>query len=74
MTLSDDEALFEAVWKALKPERLDRVRVAIVDNTLHLTELWVSTNLLKELKEDVEVIGKPFSLAFNNEGEMRLEP
>ena len=74
MTLSDDEALFEAVWKALKPERLDRVRVAIVDNTLHLTELWVSTNLLKELKEDAEVIGKPFSLAFNNEGEMRLEP
>jgi len=73
MTLSDDEALFEAVWKALKPERLDEVRVAIINNTLHLTELWISRNLLEELEEGVEVIGEPFSLAFSHEGELSLE-
>jgi hypothetical protein len=73
MTLPDDEALFEAVWKALKPERLNQVRVAIVNNTLHLTELWISTNLLEELEEDVEVIGTPFSLEFNEQGGLSLE-
>jgi hypothetical protein len=73
MTLSDDEALFEAVWKALKPERLDEVRVAIINNTLHLTELWISRNLLEELEEGVEVIGEPFALAFSEEGELSLE-
>ena len=72
MTLADDEALFEAVWKALKPERLDRVRMAIVDNTLHLTELWVSMNLLDELEENWEVIGTPSSLKFDEHGELNL--
>ena len=36
MTLPTDEALFEAVWRALKPESISEVRLLIVDNTLHL--------------------------------------
>lgn len=72
MTLPNDEALLEAVWKALKPERLDQVRVAIIKNTLHLEELWVSENLLDELDENVEVDGEPFELKFDPDGRMDL--
>ena len=73
MTLPDDETLFEAVWKALKPERLDQVRVAVVKNTLHLEELWVSENLLDELDASVEVVGEPYELKFDSEGRIDLE-
>lgn len=72
MTLPNEEALFEAVWKALKPERLDQVRVAIIKNTLHLGELWVSENLLDELDENVEIVGEPFELVFDPDGRMDL--
>jgi hypothetical protein len=70
MTLEHDEALFEAVWKALKPERLSEVRMLVVENTLHLEEAWVSENLLGEL--EVEVIGEPFELGFDSGGRMLL--
>lgn len=74
MTLPDDQALFEAVWKALKPERLDRIRMAIINNTLHLEELWVSENLLNELDEQVETVGEPFLLEFDDKSEINLYP
>ena len=72
MTLEDDEALFEAVWKALKPERLDEVRMVIIDDTLHLEEAWVSESLLDELEDGAEVVGEPFTLGFDSEGRMLL--
>lgn len=74
MSLPDDKALFEAVWKALKPERLDQVRLTIINNTLHLEELWVSENLLHELDDEVEIVGEPFLLEFDDNSEMNLEP
>lgn len=72
MTLEDDEALFEAVWKALKPERLDEVRMVIIDDTLHLEEAWVSESLLDELEDGAEVFDEPFTLGFDSEGRMLL--
>ena len=74
MTLPNDEALFEAVWQALKPERFSEVRSLIAHNTLHLEELWVSEALLEEMKdrEDVEVVGEPFPLEFDSGGSMIL--
>lgn len=73
MTLEDDEALFEAVWKALKPERLSEVRMLVVENTLHLEEAWVSENLLDDLREDAEVVGEPVALEFDSEGRMLMK-
>jgi hypothetical protein len=74
MTLPDDRALFEAVWKALKPEKAEQVRVAVIDNTLHLGELWLSENLVGELEAGkVDVVGEPFSLQFDAEGRMVLQ-
>jgi hypothetical protein len=74
MTLPDDEDLFEAVWKALKPESLAEVRVAVVDNTLHLGELWVSEALVEEVegRDGAEVVGEPVPLRFDSRGRMQL--
>jgi hypothetical protein len=74
MTLADDEALFEAAWRALKPERINEVRLLIVENTLHLEELWLSEVLLEEVeaREDVEAVGEPFPLEFNSGGHLVL--
>lgn len=67
-------ALFEAAWRALKPERMDEVRLLIVENTLHLEELWLSEALLKEVeaREDVEAVGEPFPLGFDSGGHLVL--
>jgi hypothetical protein len=72
MTLPKDESLFDAVWKALKPERLDQVRMMVIDNTLHLEEAWISENLVDELKGQtkIEVSGESFSLDFDSKGHM----
>ena len=74
MTLHDDEALFEAAWQALKPENARDVRLAILDNTLHLGELWLSENLMGELpsNEGVEICGGPSELRFDTRGNLAL--
>ena len=74
ITLPTDEALFEAVWQALKPERLSEVRLLIVNNTLHLEEMWISETLLEavEDREEIEVVGEPFPLEFDSGGYMIL--
>lgn len=72
MTLPTDEALFEAAWRALKPESISEVRLLIVDNTLHLEELWVAEALLKEVsdREGIEVVGEPLPLEFDSKGQI----
>jgi hypothetical protein len=74
VTLPDDKALFEAVWQALKPENISEVRLLIVNNTLHLEEMWVSEALLEEVEDqkDIEVAGQPFPLEFDSSGCMIL--
>src|SRR5215203_1352495 len=74
MTLADDKALFEAAWQALKPERINEVRLLIAENTLHLEELWLSEVLLEEVeaREDVEAVGEPFPLEFDSGGHLVL--
>lgn len=72
MTLPTDEALFEAVWRALKPESISEVRLLIVNNTLQLKELWVAEALLKEVsdREGIEVVGESLALEFDSKGQI----
>ena len=72
ITLPTDEALFEAVWRALKPESMGEVRMLVIDNTLHLEELWISEPLLEEIsdREEIEVVGESFPLEFDSKGQM----
>lgn len=73
MTLSDDARLFEAVWKALKPESAAEVRMAVVENTLHLGEMWVSEAVAEEAeRRGAEIIAGPEPLRFDGEGRMEL--
>src|SRR5918995_6990385 len=74
MTLADDKALFEAARQALKPERSNEVRLLIVENTLHVQELWLSEVLLEEVeaREDVEAVGERFPLEFDFGGHLVL--
>lgn len=75
MTLPDDRSVFEAIWKALKPEDAADVRLMVTGNTLHLSRLWASESLVGELEasEGVEIVGEPFTLRFDAEGRMVLE-
>ena len=72
MTLSDDRSLFEAAWQALKPERAEEVRLAVIDNTLRLEKLWVSEGLAPEMedRQGGEVSGDPRPLEFDAEGRL----
>jgi hypothetical protein len=75
MTLPDDRRVFEAIWKALKPERDVDVKLMVVNNTLDLSRLWVSERLVGELREreGIEVVGESFTLRFDAEGQIVLE-
>lgn len=71
MTLPDDESVFEAVWKSLKPQSPGEVRMAVIENTLHLEELWISEAILGEAKErGAEVVGGPEPLRFDVGGRL----
>jgi hypothetical protein len=74
MTLPNDEELFRAVWTSLKPDDMEEVRAMVIENTLHLEEVWVSEALLPEIEEieGVELVGKPEPLQFDEEGRIVL--
>lgn len=75
MTLPDDRSVIESIRKALKPADDSDVRLMVVDNTLHLSRLWVSESLVGELeeRENIEIIGEPFELEFDGEGNIVFE-
>src|SRR5918997_902838 len=58
-----------------EPERDVDVKLMVVNNTLHLSRLWVSERLVGELREreGIEVVGESFTLRFSSEGQMVLE-
>lgn len=72
MTLADDRALFDAVWQALRPERGADVRAAVVADTLHLDELWLSERSRADAGDVVESVGKPVDPLFDGEGNLVL--
>jgi hypothetical protein len=51
------------------------VKLMVVNNTLHLSRLWVSERLVGELREreGIEVVGESFTLRFDAEGQIVLE-
>jgi hypothetical protein len=46
----------------------------VIDNTLHLEEIWISENLVDELesKTEIEIVGESFPLEFDSQGRMLL--
>lgn len=64
MTLATDRALSEAIWQALRPERGADVRAAVVANTLHLDDLWLSERSRADAGDAVDTVGEPVEVAF----------
>jgi hypothetical protein len=72
MTLPTEKDVFEAAWKALKPEGGAEVRLAVIDNTLHLEGLWISEALVGELGARAQPVGEARAVRFDEEGALLL--
>lgn len=72
MTLPDDRAVIDAVWQAMKPQRMADVRAAVVENTLHLGELWLSERSAADVAGAVDVVGSPVAVTFDSTGRLVL--
>ncbi|WP_186356662.1 hypothetical protein [Streptomonospora sp. PA3] len=72
MTFPDDAAVLKAMGDMLRPEREADVRLAVIDNTLALDEMWVSDPVLAEAAEteEVEVIERSPRLRFDDGGRL----
>lgn len=71
---TDRECLEAGVATCWQPD-LARVRMAVIPNTLELTELWASPALLDEAhrRPHLEVIGEPRPLPFDAAGQLDQE-
>lgn len=74
----DDRDLLEKAMFALKTDRPERLRLAIVNNTLHLERLWVTLPIFEEIRgrtdvaPNIEPVGEPFPLTFGERGALSL--
>ncbi|MDA0567385.1 hypothetical protein LG943_24125 [Streptomonospora sp. S1-112] len=74
MTFPDDAALLDAMGRMLRPADEARVRMAVIDNTLALDEMWVSAAVLAEVAaaEEVEVLDRRPGPGFDDRGRLAL--
>ncbi|QBI54977.1 hypothetical protein [Streptomonospora litoralis] len=72
MTYPDDAAVLAAMGDMLRPEREADVRLAVIDNTLALDEMWVSDPVLAEVaeNEEAEVTERTPELRFDSGGRL----
>lgn len=70
MTLPDDQTAIETALQSLGYIPPEKARVIQIKNTLHLTAIRASVNILPELKDNsiIEIISKPSPMKFNNQG------
>ncbi|MFN4257665.1 MAG: lactate racemase domain-containing protein [Gemmataceae bacterium] len=71
----NDRECLETGLKTCWQPHLDRIRLAIIPNTLELSELWVSAPLYGEARtrSDLEVLGEPQPLPFDTAGNLEQE-
>jgi hypothetical protein len=71
---TDRECVANGLATCWQPNR-EQVRMAIIPNTLELTELWVSPALVEEARRHphLEITGEPRPLPFDETGNLRQE-
>ncbi|MQA76848.1 MAG: hypothetical protein GEU88_21645 [Solirubrobacterales bacterium] len=62
--------MFEAIWQALKPVSMAEVRAAVIEDTLHLADLWLSERSAAEVAGGIDVLGDPVEVTFDDEGRL----
>ncbi|MCD8037168.1 MAG: DUF362 domain-containing protein [Clostridiales bacterium] len=68
---NDEEVLKSAVASALNID-YDNPRVIIINNSLEIEDILISETMIKEAESmpQIEIVGEPFELEFNEEGEL----
>lgn len=71
---TDLACIAEGVRTCWEP-RADKLRMAVIPNTLEITELWVSTALHQSVQQrsDLEVVDCRPHLPFSEDGQLRLD-
>lgn len=66
---SDEEAIQVALTSCVRFNK-NKPRIVYIPNTLYLEHLWISEDLVEEIKDspDFEIIGKPEEMLFDLEG------
>ena len=74
MTLENDRELLEAIRQSLKLRDGSGIRLAVIEDTLHLEELWLSEAAAREALQEsgVEAAGEPSPLGFGPDGSLLL--
>ena len=71
---TDRDVIAMAVHTCWQPA-IEKVRLALIPNTLEVAELWVSAPLAEEARENpnLELVGEPVPLPFDGTGTLRQE-
>jgi hypothetical protein len=75
VALVTDRACIEMGLKTCWQPRIEKVRMALVANTLELSHFWVTRPLVEQARgrPDLEVIGEARAVPFDEKGELRQE-
>lgn len=76
MVLENDRLAILAAIKTcnIKDENKDKVRLIMIKNTKELDRIFISEGLINEAKDkdNIELIGEPIDLEFDNNGDIKL--
>jgi hypothetical protein len=72
MTLPDDREALKAALRSLSGIEPQDVKIMRIHNTLHLSEMLVSENLLKEISDSphIKTLGPPHEITFSPDGNL----
>jgi hypothetical protein len=74
VTLSNDRQAIEIGIQTARKRNFDKVKVVRIKNTLHIGEIWVSENMLAEVRANplLEVSEEPIQWEFDDTGHLSL--
>lgn len=70
MILSTDQEAITMAVESLASDLPEQLRIAVIENTLHLEKLYLSETLLPEVGQTVSVQSEPESFTFDEQGNL----
>ncbi|MCQ6268114.1 DUF362 domain-containing protein [Fictibacillus sp. WQ 8-8] len=70
MILSTDQEAITMAVESLASDQPEQLRIAVIENTLHLEKLYLSETLLSEVEHNVSVQSNPESFTFDEQGNL----
>ncbi|MFG6120951.1 lactate racemase domain-containing protein [Thalassobacillus sp. B23F22_16] len=72
MVMETEKDVIYTAIESLAVDDSSQIRIALIENTLNLEELYLTENLLQEATGQVEIISPPKALTFSDKGEINL--